>query len=63
MEFKIGGAHNLILWKLLCRELGSALVFAGVEFSKKIIVWNREEASINSNSIRGTKHFLSSPYF
>ena len=63
MEFKIGGAHNLILWKLLCRALGSALVFAGVEFSKKIIVGNREEVSINSNSIRGTKHFLSPPYF
>ena len=62
-EFKKGGAaHSLILWKLLCRELGSALVFARVEFSK-IIVGNREVASsINSNSIRGNNHFLS-PYF
>ena len=55
-EFKIVGAHNLILWKLLCRAR-SALVFAQVEFSK-IIVGNGA-ASINSNSIRGTKDFLS----
>ena len=39
-EFKIGAAHSLILWKLLCRERSALVFFSRVEFSQNYC-WKR----------------------